>query len=838
MRPFKAFPGVSHGDQRSDVTGQKGEAWRPEARSQRLRHGALPSSILPLASFLLRLSASLYVPTFLLLVPNVRIFFSTLRVESVLPGGILTRECLNPIPLVSCFPDMRKIYCLSLYALCLLFVPLTQLALSQPLVEAVKLHNLEKVKAILSSPVDVNQRGPGGVTALLAAVRSRDVAICKELLEHGADPNASDSASMTPLAEASVRGSYDLVDCLLKKGADAHLSARMTAGSDGEPLSNPGLVFSQPSTRIQAVEKNPLILACEGAHMAVARLLLERGADVNRQAEWLVTTQDAQYSIKGRTALMCAVQNRFSGLARLLIEKGADLSAQEQATAMALTVDGVGRQENPGSALPPLFVKHSTALHIAAERCDQVTAGILLAAGAGLEMKDGLDATPLSSAIRSGCTPMAEMFIQRGANVNAGKNTPLSPLVLAAQRGKLWLVELLVNAGASVDQKTGKDDFPLISWAVMGGNRQVARVLLEHGADVNAATRNHSTPLMIAAGEGEANIVRFLIAQKARLDLKNDEGQTALIIASRRGRADCVQGLLAGGAVDTIHDKSGRTALAYAVQDANQRIARLLREGGVASGEGPSLENERLLDLIEYFSDEIDRHYYSEAQVLALAKPYGKWDTRPFHIASLPHPEGDGIMSASQVPEFVWEVVAHHDFNLPRETARKVRDAFIKEGFAHKQRYCTNFYPSRRSAFLALSQQAAQNTRSVYVQQRELARGQAYERVDNIYRQNGTYWRYTVPFGSPFQMSPKIDTVRGYQYPSSDESILQGLHGAGCYCMAKVSGYIVFMTGGVLDNSIGFIYGKSRPKRDSLGPLFNLTLVEELGDGFYYYVSH
>ncbi len=56
--------------------------------------------------------------------------------------------------------------------------------------------------------------------------------------------------------------------------------------------------------------------------------------------------------------------------------------------------------------------------------------------------------------------------------------------------------------------------------------------------------------------------------------------------------------------------------------------------------------------------------------------------------------------------------------------------------------------------------------------------------------------------------------------------------------MVKVKGYMVFMTGGLLDNSIGFIYGKTRPRPGSLGPLFDLALVEDLGEDFYFYVSH
>ena len=132
--------------------------------------------------------------------------------------------------------------------------------------------------------------------------------------------------------------------------------------------------------------------------MAVARLLLDHGADVDKQAEWFVTTSDARYVTRGRTALMCAVQERFPGLVKLLLEEKADVNVQERATAMpGIPHYSEVRRRSWISRKDRLFVKHSTALHLAAELCDRVTAGLLLEAGADLEIKDGMNSTPLDN---------------------------------------------------------------------------------------------------------------------------------------------------------------------------------------------------------------------------------------------------------------------------------------------------------------------------------------------------------------------------------------------------------------------------------------------------------
>jgi ankyrin repeat protein len=733
---------------------------------------------------------------------------------------------------------VQKEFSVRLVVLCVVFVLLVPTAISQPLIEAVKAYDLPRVKSILSSPVDVNQKGAEGLTPLLLAIRARDTHICEELLEHGADPNLKGDSTMTPLMEASLRGTYLIVESLLKKGAQVNVCALMAEGLDGKPLTNPRLMLAGSSPGVDVAEKSALMLAVEGGHIAVARLLLDHGADVNKQARWFITTPDARYSTEGRTVLMCAMPQRFPALVKLLLERKADVNVQERATAMLGTSDGFEIRGDRESMGHPLFVKHSTALHLAAELCDKVSAGLLLEAGANLEIRDGTNSTPLITAIKNGCTPIAEVLIEKGADVNAGKDTPSSPLILAAERGRIRLADILIKAGASINQKAGETGVPLLSWAVIGGSTLVVRNLLEHGAMVDATTNDNSTPLMIAAERGETDIVRLLVSWKAKVNLKNNQGQTALIIATRKGRGVCVKALLRSGADGTIRDNTGKTALAHALEDGDQKIVRLLREGGTAYPATRSIENDRLSDLIEHFSSEIDAHNYSVFQYLAFSKPYGKWDVRPLHLSSLPGPEGDDNIRPTEVPGFVWGVVANHDYELPQESVHNVAKEFIKEGFTHKQRYCQNLYPSRRAALIALCQGAEQNSRSIYVQQKELANGEGYERVDNIYRQKGVYWRYVIPPGSPFQMSPRADTLRGYQYSPRDESILQGLSQAGCYCMVKVNGYLVFLTGGLLDSSIGFIYGKPRPRPGSLGPLFNLALVEELGDDFYYYVSH
>ena len=72
----------------------------------------------------------------------------------------------------------------------------------------------------------------------------------------------------------------------------------------------------------------------------------------------------------------------------------------------------------------------------------------------------------------------------------------------------------------------------------------VVRLLLKHGADVNARTdkdKGHSTPLHIAAENGRLEVVHVLLQHGANVGAKDGSGRTALQIASDTGHDEIVK---------------------------------------------------------------------------------------------------------------------------------------------------------------------------------------------------------------------------------------------------------------------------------------------------------
>jgi len=122
--------------------------------------------------------------------------------------------------------------------------------------------------------------------------------------------------------------------------------------------------------------------------------------------------------------------------------------------------------------------------------------------------------------------------------------------------------------------------------------REVAEVLIAHGADVNAKNDDGLTPLLYAAGYGRLEVVEALLAHGAAVNAKDDKGLTPLHYAAEHGRLEVVDALLAHGAAVNAKDDKGLTPLKYVLltlQDLRTRpklaehyeaIAKLLRQHG------------------------------------------------------------------------------------------------------------------------------------------------------------------------------------------------------------------------------------------------------------------
>jgi len=139
--------------------------------------------------------------------------------------------------------------------------------------------------------------------------------------------------------------------------------------------------------------------------------------------------------------------------------------------------------------------------------------------------------TGLMIAAWRGDIAMMELLVARGADVNKANALGERALMHASWRGQAGAVKWLLARGARIDSEPLR--WSALHYAVFAGQGEVAALLIERGADINARSSNGSSVLMMAVYEGHEQLVRQLLARGADRGVENDRGDSALTWAFR-----------------------------------------------------------------------------------------------------------------------------------------------------------------------------------------------------------------------------------------------------------------------------------------------------------------
>ena len=93
-----------------------------------------------------------------------------------------------------------------------------------------------------------------------------------------------------------------------------------------------------------------------------------------------------------------------------------------------------------------------------------------------------------------------------------------------------------------------------LDWAVVGGNNDVLKLLLEYGTDLNAEDDGRNKALLLAAEEGHEQTVQILLDNRANVDAQDSQGSTALDFTAPSGHENAMQVLLQNGANVKLRD--------------------------------------------------------------------------------------------------------------------------------------------------------------------------------------------------------------------------------------------------------------------------------------------
>ncbi|XP_041371501.1 putative ankyrin repeat protein RF_0381 [Gigantopelta aegis] len=194
--------------------------------------------------------------------------------------------------------------------------------------------HIEIVQLLITCKADVNKKDEFGRTALHFAVLGDDKTVAYCLLKHRSDVNASTLWGNTPLMLGCREGYTEMVRLLItgkanvnKKKASGLTALHVAVHNDRESparcLLNSGRCCVNACT---SRGNTALMLGCEKGYIEMVRLLIECGADMNRNNN------------NGDTALMLGCKKGYIEMVRLLIECGADINKNNKNGDTALDI--------------------------------------------------------------------------------------------------------------------------------------------------------------------------------------------------------------------------------------------------------------------------------------------------------------------------------------------------------------------------------------------------------------------------------------------------------------------------------------------------------------------
>ncbi len=330
-------------------------------------------------------------------------------------------------------------------------------------------------------------------------------------------------------------------------------------------------VAHEDTALVTAIDVSPEKLDIE----IVKMLLNAKGIEVNKYS----TRPMGAFSWH-RTPLIAAVYTGNIEVVRLLIAKGAKVNLTDQHLPLNTII---GPQ--------PL----NTALHYAAEKGFYDIAELLINKGANIEQLNSTGITPLIASVylitdeskamdKENAVKTAALLLDRGAGVDNCKFSPNT---------KFLKIDLPEGTTATINPNVivrGGGGITPLYYAAMNGFVEGAKLLIDRGAKIGFQHyTSKATPIMAAAAGDKTEMVRFLLDRGADIESADVLGTNSLLLASIGLKYNTVSLLIERKAnVNAFVKTTGDNALMYVINQSRTdkekesiRMMNLLIAGGI-----------------------------------------------------------------------------------------------------------------------------------------------------------------------------------------------------------------------------------------------------------------
>ena len=416
-----------------------------------------------------------------------------------------------------------------------------------------------------------------------------DPAVCRVLIDAGADLHTKDEEGCSPLHSACESGALDVVKMLVEAGAEVRAT-----NDEGETSFTRAAAYGHretvrylvglPDVDVNHGNFNALQCAAMNEFPEVVQVLIDAGADI-----------DITANFDGCSPLHYACESGSLEGVKMLVRAGVGVRATnnrgQTCLVRAVHAARYGHIEALRYlvCLPEVDVNYRqagniTALHYAVDekpRTDVVQ--VLIDAGADIDAKNNEGRSPLHSACASGELDVVKMLVEAGAGVRDTNGRGETCVVLAARNGHTETVRYLLGL-PEVDvnhvHRRCAGNYTALQCALENNKPDVVRVLIDAGADIDAKNNYGCSPVHSACVSGTLDIVKMLVRAGAGVRATDNDGWTCLISAAFFGHIDIVRYLVGLPEVELNHRDTAKnyTALHYAVEENHTEVTQVLTD--------------------------------------------------------------------------------------------------------------------------------------------------------------------------------------------------------------------------------------------------------------------
>ena len=338
-----------------------------------------------------------------------------------------------------------------------------------PVADAAQRGDLAEVRALLRTGADVNAAQTDGMTALHWAAADNRIEIARTLLYAGAAVRATTRlGGYTPLHLAARSGNAEIAGILLDAGADpnAYTSTGVTAMHFAADADAAGVVEAlaggggDVDARDGFQERTPLMFAAVRGADAAVQALLDAGADPSLET----ATKDYE-AISSSLRADQRRRNRIKAAAQEPEEEEEEEVAEAPGAARAQTPPAA--QQAQQRQTPPAAQQRRTP------------------------PAPGAPADSAAAPPQPALPPVRAL----SSTQQIGRQGGFTALHQAAREGHRSTARLLVDGGTDIDHPSAGDQSTPMLVAVINGNYDLARDLLERGADPNLTSDDGAAPL-------------------------------------------------------------------------------------------------------------------------------------------------------------------------------------------------------------------------------------------------------------------------------------------------------------------------------------------------------